>query len=72
VRTWREPVVVAAVELITGSLDNLAGRQGFAERGELSEPVEAWESGRPATSERSETKWLGVRDDFRNWLIRAA
>ena len=32
-------------------------------------------TGRAATKramEMSERKWLGVRDDFRDWLIRAA
>jgi hypothetical protein len=28
----------------------------------------AREPGRPATSEALSSEWLGVRDDFRNWL----
>jgi hypothetical protein len=37
--------------------------------GETEASSDVTEDGRAATSE---AKWLGVRDDFRNWVIRAA
>jgi hypothetical protein len=43
-----------------------------AESGERSEPIEAWSRAEQPTNQRSERSWLGVWDDFRNYLIAGA
>jgi hypothetical protein len=36
------------------------------------EPRDALETCRPANERAERAKWLGVRDDFRNWVLTAA
>ena len=59
-----------------GSIDELAGTQGFADL--LAASAEGASRGMPEDlptsqmSDRRGANWLGVRDGIRNWLLTAA